>query len=532
MTRAILVAALACSILSAAGPLPLGKVPPGKVFFVVLPHHDDHTWEYGFGGLMVKFADAGYTGYYVRVSNDEKDGGLGWAENDIVNHRETVEAVRQLGMKDVISLNWRNDHSDSVPHNEMRAQLILLIRKYRPDAILAYNPWGHYDRNPDHRKAARAVAEAAWAAGDRRFEPEHFKLGLEPHRVRYRYYSQRSDYGMGYTPNIAFELNESQMERKAKAYWMNRNVRLQPSLARSVRARLAQEKLRIPELDGLSDEEATKRLQEWSMYWISAKRGKENGVKYAEVFYFIDDGGDLGELKEPVPAGQMPPDAVLTPRAAGPVLVVTAHPEDYVLAAGGTMARLIGQGAEARVIQITGEASLEAARILGVKEVIPLGYRFGELGAVSPTELRDRLMFYIRHYQPQALFIPNPYTHYDDRLDHYYAGSAAEEARWAAAFPNFQPSFALAGLASHRTPELYYYGLPVDPRRRESEAPAPFVPQPKVVDIAAAFDRKLRAAQALKLAERRLVETRLRGWARSAAGGAGLSLAEEFYYTR
>ena len=25
------------------------------------------------------------------------------------------------------------------------------------------------------------------------------------------------------------------------------------------------------------------------MFWISAKRGEENGVKYAEVFYFVDE---------------------------------------------------------------------------------------------------------------------------------------------------------------------------------------------------------------------------------------------------
>jgi LmbE family N-acetylglucosaminyl deacetylase len=277
--------------------LPLGRVPPGKVFLVILPHHDDHTWEYAFGGLIAKFGDAGYTGYYVRVTNDEKDGSLGWAENNIVNHREAVEAVRYLGIKEVISLNWRNDHTDSAPIDELRAQLILLIRKYRPDAVMAYDPWGHYDRNPDHRKTAKAVAEAIWAAGNPNFLPEHLKLGLQPYRVPYCYYSQRSDYGRGYQPNIAFELNDSQMERKSKAYWMNRNMRLQPAIAIKIRRQLAQTHKTIPELEGLSDEEATKKLQEWRMYWISEKRGKENGVKYAEVFDFVDAFDDLPGLK-------------------------------------------------------------------------------------------------------------------------------------------------------------------------------------------------------------------------------------------
>lgn len=291
---------LAFCVISAAwsAPLPLGQVPPGKVLLVILPHHDDHTWEYAFGGLIARFMDAGYTGYYVRVTNDEKDGSHGWAENNIINERETVEAIRYLGMKEIISLNWRNDHTDSVPLNEMRAQLILLIRKYRPDAVMTYHPWGHYDRNPDHRKLAKAVAEAVWAAGNPNFLPEHLRLGLEPHRVPYRYYSQRSDYGLGYRPNIAFELNGSQMERKSKAYWMNRNVRLQPSMARQIRAELERRGLVIAELDGLSDEDAAKKLQEWRMYWISEKRGRENGVKWAEVFDFMDEFDDLPGLKD------------------------------------------------------------------------------------------------------------------------------------------------------------------------------------------------------------------------------------------
>jgi LmbE family N-acetylglucosaminyl deacetylase len=242
--------------------------------------------------------DAGWRGTYVRVTNDEKDGPHGWGKNDLVNEAETLEATKNLGIERVVSLNWRNDHMDSVPLNELRAQLILLIRQLRPDAVMAYHPWGHYDRNPDHRIVASAVREAVWLAGYANAYPEHFKLGLKPHRVPYRYYSQRSDYGKGYEPNIAIELNESQVARKAKSYWLHRNVRLRPETARGIRQALEQRGLKIPELDGLDDEQATQKLQEWSMEWISAKRGRENGVKYAEVFYFMDEWHDLPGLRE------------------------------------------------------------------------------------------------------------------------------------------------------------------------------------------------------------------------------------------
>jgi hypothetical protein len=106
---------------------------------------------------------------------------------------------------------------------------------------------------------------------------------------------------------------------------------------------------------------------------------------------------------------------------------------------------------------------------------------------------------------------------------------------------------------------MYYYAPPVDPRRREAESTATFAPQPEIVDIAATFDRKLRAVRALQTIDRsvaldlkarleatgrhlplleamngdavsRLAEIRLRSLARLAAQGSALSLAEEFEY--
>ena len=211
---------------------------------------------------------------------------------------------------------------------------------------------------------------------------------------------------------------------------------------------------------------------------------------------------------------------LLAPVSAKVVVVITADQTDYVLAAGGTIAAMIEDGATAYLIRVTNDdkdswelspeetarrarqESERAAEILGIKEVISLGYRAGELGGVSPTEVRDRLIFYIRRYKPDVLFVPNPYAEYVEVLDRYYTGQAAEEARRGAALENFQPPFAVVGLETHITPELYYYAQPFDPRRREAEGPPAFVPQPKVVDITATLDKKLRAAQALRTANR------------------------------
>ena len=177
----------------------------------------------------------------------------------------------------------------SIPGAELRSQLVLLLRRLRPDAVLSYNPWGHYDRNPDHRKVAFAVGEAIWLSGFANAHPEHVEAGVTPWRVPHAYFSQRSDYGKGYEPNVAIELNAAQVARKARAYWLHRNVRLRPSTGRSIRAALDAQGLEIPELAGLDDEQATQKLQEWHMEWISRRRGEENGVEFAEVFYQVGE---------------------------------------------------------------------------------------------------------------------------------------------------------------------------------------------------------------------------------------------------
>jgi LmbE family N-acetylglucosaminyl deacetylase len=181
---------------------------------------------------------------------------------------------------------------------------------------------------------------------------------------------------------------------------------------------------------------------------------------------------------------------------------------------------MVRQGASVRVVLVTNdeksafdispeEAALRirneseaAAKALGITEVVPLGYRASELAAISPTELRDRIVFLIRRYRPRAIFIPNPYTHHDDDLDHMHAGSAAEEATRAASLQNFQPPYKLAGLEPYLTPEIYYFAPPVDPEQHQPESTSTFVPQPKTVDITADFDRKWRALEVLKTQNR------------------------------
>lgn len=264
--------------------------------------------------------------------------------------------------------------------------------------------------------------------------------------------------------------------------------------------------------------------------------------------------------------------------SAQPVLVVTADASDYILSAGGTLAQMASAGAKVTLIRVTNDdkdgwnltpeetatrtrrESEQAAKVLGIAKVVHLGYRAGELGGISPTELRDRILFYVRAVKPEVMFIPNPYAEYVEVLDRHYAGQAAEEARRIAPLRNHQPPHAEVGLATHTVRELYYYAQPLDPRRREAEGPAQFVPQPVVKSIAVqTLARKVQAAQALatvnqglamRLRERlestgrrlplldqptpaaiaKLVAINVKGLAELCAKDSPHALAEEFHY--
>src|ERR1700753_1101676 len=62
-----------------SGPLPspvigraaAGQPSKGKVFALITPHLDDGP--IFAGGTIAKLLNEGYTGYFIRVSNDEKD---------------------------------------------------------------------------------------------------------------------------------------------------------------------------------------------------------------------------------------------------------------------------------------------------------------------------------------------------------------------------------------------------------------------------------------------------------------------------
>lgn len=167
-----------------------GKPHAGKVLAVVEPHLDDMPI-FAFG-TVAKLLDEGYTGYLIRVSNDEHASlDLSLPDTIAAGARDTDAVAQVMGFKQVVNLFYRNHLLDQADPGELRARLMLLFRLFKVDTVFTYDPWAPYEENPDHLTVARAVESACWTSAYRWESPEHALVGLTPHSVSERYFYAR-----------------------------------------------------------------------------------------------------------------------------------------------------------------------------------------------------------------------------------------------------------------------------------------------------------------------------------------------------
>jgi len=222
------------------------------------------------------------------------------------------------------------------------------------------------------------------------------------------------------------------------------------------------------------------------------------------------------------------------------ILVVVAHPDDAEAFCGGTIARLTRAGNEVTLVVCTNgdrgshdhrvrpselvsvrrQEEDEACRMLGIKDVIWLGYRDGELSHM--TDLRERIIRVIRQIQPDILLTFDPWKHYEFHPDHRSVGFTVSEARMLSDLPWICPEFTLEGLEPWHTQEMYLFA-PEEPNYW--------------VDISETLETKISSRMAhhsqndfIKCEkDRQDFAGQLKDWARSAGSAQGLDYAEAFH---
>ena len=250
----------------------------GKTLALVTPHLDDGP--IFAAGAIAKLLREGYTGYFIRTSNDEKDSfDLSLGETVLANERDTASMLAALGLKQAFDLSYRNHRMDDVARTELRGRLIFLFRLLRIDTVFSYDPWGHYEENPDHYVTAQAVEAACWMSGGKLDLPEHFAAGLKPHSVSEKYYFARG-------PQLVNRVVDISPTLPAKLSAIRSCRTMITHMVKDVNASLAERKLRLPAL-AAGDENAIREYTSLVFQQRDAAVGQRHGLQYAEEFHYI-----------------------------------------------------------------------------------------------------------------------------------------------------------------------------------------------------------------------------------------------------
>ena len=265
-------------------PVP-GKPHKGKVLLAIQAHSDDVPLDYG--GTVAKLMDEGYTGYFLRTSDDSSGNYEG-------NKRDSANIAKFYGMEKAYDFLYPHHRMDSIQIQDFKARLIFLFRLLKVDTIIGYDPWEHYEENPDHSSSANAVEAARWMAGSETDYPEHLDAGLEPHSPMECYYFSRVPKRVNRVVDIS-----NYIDRKVEACMLN--VTKGPAgrgEGRKLREQLAGEGKQLPILgndDKTADFNYVKHfvldIDAWRLNFseFSNKEiGKPYGLEWAEHFHYIN----------------------------------------------------------------------------------------------------------------------------------------------------------------------------------------------------------------------------------------------------
>jgi LmbE family N-acetylglucosaminyl deacetylase len=157
------------------------------------------------------------------------------------------------------------------------------------------------------------------------------------------------------------------------------------------------------------------------------------------------------------------------------VLSIAAHGDDAEFMAGGTLARMAGEGDDVYLLVATDNdrgsyrlagAELKAiarseaegsAKALGAKDVFLLGYTDGDLCDVPASVLRGQIMSYVRRLRADVIFSWDPFAPFENHPDHRAVALAASDASSFSALPLFHPEQLAEGLQPQRVTEWYWY---------------------------------------------------------------------------
>jgi LmbE family N-acetylglucosaminyl deacetylase len=153
----------------------------------VFAHPDDESL--GAGGAIAKYSREGVETYLVMATRGERgrfgDSGDSPGPETVGRAREAEAraAAKELGIKEVSFLNYRDAELDQADPAEAIGRIVSHIRRLRPDVVVTFGPDGGYG-HPDHIAISQFTTAAVACSADSTYGLQE----VPPHRVSKLYY--------------------------------------------------------------------------------------------------------------------------------------------------------------------------------------------------------------------------------------------------------------------------------------------------------------------------------------------------------
>lgn len=163
--------------------------PRGKKILAISAHPDDLDF-LGVGAIIDWLAKGAKAAIVIATNGDKGAADCNLSSNKLakMRHKEQLEASEALGLETTWFLDYPDAHLEVT--QDLKAQLVRIIRMYRPDVVMTFDPTMIYSRtrnyinHPDHIAVGHAALNAIFPmARDFLTFPQHKALGLEPHKV-------------------------------------------------------------------------------------------------------------------------------------------------------------------------------------------------------------------------------------------------------------------------------------------------------------------------------------------------------------